>query len=30
MLFVLDSWQGTEYTSAADAYFSMGKKLMQL
>ena len=26
----LDSWQGTEYASAADAYFSLRKKLMQL
>ena len=27
--FILDIWQGSEHVSAADAYFSLGKKLMQ-
>ena len=25
---VLDVWQGSEYTSDADAYFGLGKKLI--
>ena len=28
--FILDVWQGSEYASAADANFGLGKKLMQL
>ena len=27
---ILDNWKGTEYASAADAYFSLERKLMQL
>ena len=26
---ILDVWQGSVYTSAVDAYFNLGKKLMQ-
>ena len=26
---ILDIWQGSEYTSAADTYFNLGKKLIQ-
>ena len=26
---ILNFWQGSEYSSAADAYFVVGKKLMQ-
>ena len=26
---ILDAWQSCEYASAANAYFSLGKKLMQ-
>ena len=27
---ILDVWQASEYGSAADTYFNLGKKLMQL
>ena len=26
---ILDIWQGSEYASAADTYFNLGKKLIQ-
>ena len=26
---ILDVWQGSEYASAADAYFGLGKKLIK-